>query len=71
MGEWNCNAIVLYLGTRWRRVISFTRPGSFTPGNKASGAPWRADKRQSRFGRCGVESRLLPLSGMETHPPNC
>jgi hypothetical protein len=50
-------------GSEW----SASRPGRFTPRNNRR--RYQSDGRlggpQSRFGRCGVKTNLLPLLGIE------
>jgi hypothetical protein len=61
MGEWRYRSAILDLGSRWRRVVTFT-PLPFYPQGKS---PWypldgRLGGPQSRSGRCGEEKNLSP-----------
>jgi hypothetical protein len=66
VGEWRYSSNILHLGTKWRRVASFT-PRPFYP--RGNGPRYPLDRRlggpKSRSGRCGVEKDLLPLPGIE------
>jgi hypothetical protein len=61
MGEWRYSSNILDLGTRWRRVVSFT-PRPLYPRGKSR--QYLLDRRlggsQSRSGRCGEEKNLAP-----------
>jgi hypothetical protein len=62
MGEWRCSSTILDLGTRWRRVVSFTP----LPLYSQERAPQytlarRLDGPQSLSGRSGVEKNLSPF----------
>jgi hypothetical protein len=66
MREWRYSSTFLDLGTRWRRVISFTHlPLPHPPPERAL---YPLERRlgwpQSRSGRCGEEKNLA-LLGME------
>jgi hypothetical protein len=66
-GSENIAPLILYLGTRWRRVVSFTRRPLY-PQGKSLWYP--LDRRlggvQSRSGRGGEEKNSQPLPGLET-----
>jgi hypothetical protein len=68
MGKWRYSSSFLDLGTRWRRVVSFT-PLPLYPRKKSPRYP--LDRRlgglQSRSGRCGEEKNLA-LQGIEPEP---
>jgi hypothetical protein len=59
MGEWRYSSIILDLGSRWRRVVSFT-PCRFTPGERAPGIHWIGGWVGPRAGLDAVENgRIL------------
>jgi hypothetical protein len=58
IGEWRYSSIILYLGTRSRRMVSFTTRPLYPRG-----------KSRSRAGLdTGEKEDLLPLSGIEPRP---
>jgi hypothetical protein len=65
MREWRYSSIILDLGTRWRRMVSFT-PLPLNPRGKGSRYPLdrRPARPQSRSGHCGEEKNLLSLPGI-------
>jgi hypothetical protein len=68
MGEWRYSSNFLDLGTRWRRVVSFT-PLPLYPRGKRLRYPLdrRLGRPQSRSGRCGEEKKLA-LPAIEPEP---
>jgi hypothetical protein len=66
IGEWRYNSTILYLGTRWRLLVSFT-PLPLYPRGKSPRYP--LDRRlggpQSLSGHCGVENNFLTLLVIE------
>jgi hypothetical protein len=66
MVEWSYSSTILDLGTRWRRVVSFT-PSGFTSGERAPGTHWIGSWLvPGPVWTLGVEKNLLPLPGIET-----
>jgi hypothetical protein len=69
VGEWRYSSTILYLGTRWRSVVSFTARPLYLHGRSRR---YPLDRRlggpQSRSGRCGIEKTLFPLPGIEARP---
>jgi hypothetical protein len=57
MGEWRYSSNFLDLGSRYRRVVSFTPLPLYTPEKEA----------QTLSGRCG-EKKNLKLAGVELRP---
>jgi hypothetical protein len=60
MGEWRYSSTFLDLGTRWRRMVTFTHMPLYPPGkcpryplDRSLGGP------QNRFGRCGEKKNIL------------
>jgi hypothetical protein len=64
MGEWRYSVIILDLGTRWRRVVSFT-PLPLHPRGRSS--RYQLDRRLGGSERCG-EKKNLALPGIEPVP---
>jgi len=65
-GSRDTTPLILNLGTRWRRVVSFT-PRTLYSQEKS---PWyqldrRPGEHQSRSGRGGEEKNSQPLPGLE------
>jgi hypothetical protein len=69
MGKWRYSFTILDLGTRCRRVVSFT-PRPLFP--RAKSPQYHLDRvlggPQSRSGRRGIDTNILPLPGIEPRP---
>jgi hypothetical protein len=64
MWEWTYNSTILYLGTSWRLIVSFT-PRPLYPRYLLAR---RLGGLQSRIGRCGLQINFPPLPGIEPRP---
>jgi hypothetical protein len=66
-GTVRCSSSIHNLGTKWRRVVSFT-PLPLYPRGKSSQYPShvRLVGSQNCFGRCGERKYLMPLPGIES-----
>jgi hypothetical protein len=65
MGEWRHSSTFIDRGTRWEWPDS--RPGHFTPGERAPGTYWIGGWVDHRTGLDAIEKRkILPLLGIET-----
>jgi hypothetical protein len=66
MAEWRYSSIILYLGTRWRWVVSFTTLPLYPRGNSPR---YSFDRRlgglKSQSGCWREEKNLLPIPGTE------
>jgi hypothetical protein len=66
MGEWRYSSTILDLGTRWRRVVSFTSRPLYPRGKRPQ---YPLDRKlvgpQSWSGCYGVKKSILPLSAIK------
>jgi hypothetical protein len=62
MGDWRYSSTILNLGTRWRRVVSFTPQPHYSRGYPLD---MRLGGHHSRSGRCEEEKDLLSLLEIE------
>jgi hypothetical protein len=66
MGEWRYGSTILYLGDRWKWVVSFS-PMSFYAGERSPRFAMyrRLGVPQSLSGRYGEKKTPLPILGIE------
>jgi hypothetical protein len=69
IGEWRCSFIILDLGTRLRRMVSFTCRPLYRHGKSLRHSLHRKlGKPQSWLGQCEDDKNPPPLSGIEYRP---
>jgi hypothetical protein len=65
-GEWRYSSTVREVGARWERSAS--RPGRFTPGERAPGTHWIADWVDLKTGVDAVEKIHTSFPCLESNP---